>query len=130
MGLAELERQADALLERGRRLRAERRAHARRGMAILRERIATPAALAWWFVAGLLVGGRRPRPPRDAPRQRRRARKDGAQALAGTLATLAIRLASSFLAGAGPGASGVPQGPLSDASPPPPSSRAPPRAPG
>lgn len=108
MAFRNLERRVDQLALEASRLQRERDAHAARGVAILRARLATPTALALCFAAGMLVGW--PSPPGPARRAARRegegqAESGAVRLLNGPLGTAALRLASAYVAGAvtGPG---------------------------
>lgn len=111
MTFRNLERRADERALEASRLKRERDAHAARGVAILRARLATPPALALCFGAGMLVG--RPSPP-GRPARSRGGRGDGepesgiVRLLGGALATAALRLASAYVAGAATGAGRTP----------------------
>lgn len=113
MAFGELKRRADLLAAEAARLQGERNAHARRSLAQAREWIATPGALAVCFAAGFLLAtprrtrrggakhvGRQTKRPTDRHAGQQDDGHPG-QALAGALATLALRLATSFLARGG-----------------------------
>ena len=122
MAIGRLKRQADALAAEADRLRLERNAYARRTLGLLRERLASPTALAACFALGFLVGA----PGRERRRSgQQRAGDDeagAARALAaplGAMAPIALRLATAWLASRQeiPGSA---IGGFTDAAPPPP----------
>ena len=103
----QLKGEADRLAAEAAWLQRERNLHARRGYAIFKRRIASPAGLVACFGAGVFAGARSRRPrtreedsePRDHDPQRSR---DGlaSRLLHGPVGAAALRLGTAWLAGA------------------------------
>jgi hypothetical protein len=105
----QLKRDADGLAADAAWLQRERNAHARRGYAMLKRRIGSPAGLVACFGAGVFAGARSRRrtPDEDGgndPRSRNGSqRREGGLArrvLQGPAGAVALRLGTAWLAGA------------------------------
>ncbi|HZD51848.1 MAG TPA: hypothetical protein VE175_02270 [Woeseiaceae bacterium] len=111
MTIRDLRRRADGLAGEAERLRGARNAHAVRSVAILGQRIASPAGLVLCFGAGILIGRPSSRAPERPTRSAGDSRGKVGWLLESPVGAAALRLASAFVTGAAVGSDEQAHGP-------------------